>query len=298
MATFEKIYNVDCDTADMADIKNVEDVKVSTEEVQKLIATGETKKLMRLLNVRCLTIHGIEDYMWFQEVLNLLPALPCIQTSPASTLDPMLYLAAKKIIGIREDYKVRHHLNRFAVFRDESGKCKVRTAIERRALMGSAYRMNSIVLQFPDEVKLEEINLRLITEKFILDGDTIPYAVDVVTLYEREDIKIEKEWDDSPHCHGHIDGNMYVIEFDKFWHFSRAGDHNRHIVVEFDITDLSQLPLEITSSYSTMHCGVELMELCLAINRKIKVRYSSGYMEVTKYDAGDVLRHDIVTYST
>lgn len=298
MATFKKIYNVDCDASDMVEIKDATDVKVSTEEVRKLIAAGETKGLMRLLNVRCLTIRGIEDYMWFQEVLNLLPALPVIQTSYASTLDPLLYLAAKKIIGIREDYKVRRRLDRFAIFRDDDGKCRVRVAIDRRTFMGSVYRMDSIVLQFPNEVKLDEINLRLITEKFILDADTIPYAVDTVTLYEREDVKIEKEWDDSPHCRGRIDGSSYVIEFDKFWHFSQAGDHNRHVVLEFDITDLSQVPFEMISTYSTMHCGNELLELCLAIHRKIKVRYNAGYMEVTKYDAGDVLRHDIVTYAT
>lgn len=271
--TFEKTYNLDLDTDEMSQIGPIADVK---ETILDNVDACDKKELFRRFSVKCMCIKNIRDYMWVQKFLNSLPKMPVVSTMDGGAPVPLIYLADKDIPGIMQEHVLDKKITT-AMVSHENDKYYMCVDITARCCH-DWFQIGEIEIIFPANACISDISMCYKIPK-IADGADDTYSGEIPNC------RIQKISD----CHYKLGDNL--------WRFRRATGMNCDYSLKFATTTLDALPLRLSVRNLSITLAHNYLKVCTDMFEKISLKYTKDYIEITKYDGNDVLRHDIAKIS-
>ncbi len=278
MATFEKVYNIDLDNDDMTEISPIADTK-SAAAVDEV---GGRKSFLRKFATKCMCIKNISDYMWVQKFLSSLPVLPLTSSATSIAPTPLLYLASHEVPGVIQEHVYEKKITK-ATVSYEDGAHYILVDI-RTPCVYDWFQIGEIAITFPAEAVVgDDISLRYRISRSV-DGKETPsdgtYTGDI------------------PNCGVQKIGHNHYKISDNFWRFRRAeADATCDYRLKLTAKTLNILPLTISVKNVSATLSPEYLKVCADMFGKIKLTYTKDYIELTKYDGNEVLRHDIAATS-
>lgn len=284
MATYTNTFNLDLDNDDMADIPRLEDTRSDaknntgndTKNNSDTIDIGDKKNHLKTFAVKCMCIKNISDYMWVQKFLDSLPVMPITSLEVVSPT-PLVYLACHDVPGVLQEYVYKKQLTKVCMLYED------KTYMLANFKLPCAYdwfQVGEVDVVFPVDAEISDVSLRY---KILCSADT---ESDGTYTGEIPNCGVQK-----------ISHNHYKIN-SKFWRFCRAeGKEACDYGLKFTSNTLDLLPITVTVKNMSATLACEYLRVCIDMFNKIKLTYTKDYVELTKYNGDEVLRHDIAKLS-